>query len=197
MRRRRLLVPFLLALSGLGWAAAHAVAHQTVMPDGAKVRESVLHGYLGYLPTSFALCLALALALAAAAALGLRWRRASGRSLWMFGVVPVLGFAGHALTEPLATGSATVASSLSRTAMLAPVVLVGLLVQVPFALVAVALASGILRLAESVARMLAAPTAAAGHREPERHEPAHATRAPAFRLDRAHGQRAPPTLHLA
>jgi hypothetical protein len=115
----------------------------------------------------------------------------------MFGVVPVLGFAGHALTEPLVTGSATVASSLSRTAMLAPVVLVGLLVQVPFALVAVALASGILRLAESVARMLAAPTAAAGHREPERHEPAHATRAPAFRLDRAHGQRAPPTLHLA
>jgi hypothetical protein len=197
VRRRRLLVPFLLALSGLGWAAAHAVAHQTVMPDGAKLRESVLHGYLSYLPTSFALCLALALALAAGAALGLRWRRASGRSLWMFGVVPVLGFAGHALTEPLVTGSATAASSLSRTAMLAPVVLVGLLVQIPFALVAVALASGILRLAESVARMLAAPTASVGRRVPERHEPAHAARAPAFRLDRAHGQRAPPTLHLA
>jgi hypothetical protein len=197
VRRRRLLVPFLLALSGLGWAAAHAVAHQTVMPDGEQLRESVLHGYLSYLPTSFALCLALALALAAAAALGLRWRRASARSLWMFGVVPVLGFAGHALAEPLVTGSATAASTLSRGATLAPVVLVGLLVQVPFALVAVALASGILRLAEGVARVLVAPAASVGRREPERHEPAHAARAQAFRLDRAHGQRAPPTLHLA
>ena len=197
MRRRRLLVPLLLALSGLGWAAAHALAHQTVMPGEAKLRESALHGYLSYLPTSFALCLALALALAAAAAVGLRWRCASGRSLWMFGLVPVLGFAGHALAEPLIAGSATLASTVSHGAALTPVLVVGLLVQVPFALVAVALASGILRLAESVARMLAAPTAAAGHREPERHEPAHATRAPAFRLDRAHGQRAPPTLRLA
>ncbi|MGH3060972.1 MAG: hypothetical protein ACRDNA_06105, partial [Gaiellaceae bacterium] len=138
MRRRRLIVPLLLALSGLGWAAAHAVAHQSVMPGEAKLRESAFQGYVSYLPTSLALCLALALALAAAAAVGLRWQRASGRSLWMFGVVPVLGFAGHALAEPLTAGSASLASTLSRGVMLAPVVLVGLLVQVPFALVAVA-----------------------------------------------------------
>jgi hypothetical protein len=185
----------LLALSGLGWAAAHALAHQSVMP-GAQLRESVLHGYLSYLPTSFALCLALALALAAAATLGLRWRPASGRSLWMFGCVPVLGFAGHALAEPLVSGSATAASTVSHSATLVPVALVGLLVQLPFALVAVALASGILRVAEGVARFVAAPVSSPGRREPQRHEPARAVRVPVFRLDRAHGQRAPPALHL-
>ncbi|HWM13645.1 MAG TPA: hypothetical protein VNO56_04125 [Gaiellaceae bacterium] len=197
MRRRRLLVPLLLALSGLGWAAAHAIAHQAVMPGGEQLRQSSLQAYLGYVPSSLALCLALALALAAGAALGLRWRRASGRSLWMFGVVPVLGFAGHALAEPLIAGSATLASTVSRGAALTPVLVVGLLVQIPFALVAVALASGILRAAEGLARVLAAPAVPLGRREPERHEPAPAARAPAFRLDRAHGQRAPPVLHLA
>jgi hypothetical protein len=196
VRRRRLFVPLLLALSGLGWAAAHALAHRSVMPGEAKLRESAFQGYLGYLPTSLALCLALALALAAGAAVGLRWRPASGRSLWMFAVVPVLGFVGHALAEPLTAGSASLASTLSGGAMLAPVVLVGLLLQVPFALVAVAFASGILRLAESIARALAAPAASLGGLEPERYEPVPAVRIPAFRLDRAHGQRAPPSLHL-
>ena len=197
MRRHRLFVPLLLALSGLGWAAAHALAHRSVMPGEAKLRESAFQGYLSYLPTSLALCLALALALAAGAAVGLRWRPASSRSLWMFAVVPVLGFAGHALAEPLTAGSASLASTLSRGVLLAPVVLIGLLVQIPFALVAVAFASGILRLAECVARALTAPAASLGGREPERYEPPRAVRAQAFRLDRAHGQRAPPSLHLA
>ena len=197
MRRRRLLVPLLLALSGLGWAAAHALAHQTVMPGEAKLRESSLQGYLSYLPSSLALCLALALALAAGAALGLRWRPASGRTLWMFGVVPVLGFAGHALAEPLIAGSATLASTVSHGASLTPVLVVGLLVQIPFALVAVTLASGVLRVAEGLARALAAPAVRLGSREPERFEPVRVELARAFRLDRAHGPRAPPSLHPA
>ena len=46
MRRRRLFVPLLLALSGLGWAAAHALAHRSVMPGEAKLRESAFQGYL-------------------------------------------------------------------------------------------------------------------------------------------------------
>jgi len=197
VRRRRLLVPLLLALSGLGWAAAHAIAHQAVTPGGEMLRQSSLQSYLGYLPSSLALCLALALALAAGAALGLRWRRASGRSLWMFGVVPVLGFAGHALAEPLIAGSATLASTVSSSAALMPVLVVGLLIQVPFALVALALAGGILRAAEGLARALAAPAVPLGSREPERYAPVWAESARAFKLDRAHGQRAPPSLHLA
>ena len=45
------------------------------------------------------LCLALALPLAAGAAAGRRWRGASLRSLWLFGLVPLLGFAGHSVAD--------------------------------------------------------------------------------------------------
>ena len=53
-----------------------------------SARGGSLQDYLGYL-TSTALCLALALPLAAGAAAGRRWRGASLRSLWLFGLVPL------------------------------------------------------------------------------------------------------------
>ena len=118
VKGRRLVVPVLLALSGLGWAAAHAVAHRAVMTEPA-MPESGMSQYLSYLTTSIALCLALALPLAAGAVLGKRWHATSVRSLWLFGLVPVLGFVG----QTLATGSGT-ASSFSA---IAPIALVGLL----------------------------------------------------------------------
>jgi hypothetical protein len=155
-----------------------------------------MHGYLSYLPVSLALCLALALPLAAGVICGLRWRAASLRSLWLFAVVPVLGYAGHALLEPLVAGSATLSTTSATAVHLTPVALVGLLVQIPFALAAVALGRQILTLAESLARWLVGPRAALGGRMAERHLTVGADRIPAFRLDRAHGQRAPPTLHL-
>ena len=69
VKGRRLVVPVLLALSGFGWAAAHTVAHRTVMTEPA-MPESGMSQYLSYLSTSIALCLALALPLAAGAVLG-------------------------------------------------------------------------------------------------------------------------------
>jgi hypothetical protein len=156
-----------------------------------------MHGYLSYLPVSLALCLALALPLAAGVICGLRWRAASLRSLWLFAVVPVLGYAGHALLEPLVTGSATLAQTSATAVHLTPVALVGLLVQIPFALAAVALGRHILALAETVARWLVGPRVALGGRIAGRHQLAGTERAPVFRLDRAHGQRAPPSPHLA
>ena len=197
MRRRRLLVPLLLALSGLGWAAAHALAHRVVNPDEIVPRAPGMHGYLSYLPVSLALCLALALPLAAGVICGLRWRAASLRSLWLFGIVPVLGYLGHALLEPLVAGSATLSGTSSAAMHLTPVALVGLLIQIPFALAAVALGRHVLMLAESLARWLAGPRVVVGGRMTARHVPAGADRATAFRLDRAHGQRAPPSPHLA
>lgn len=197
MRRRRLLVPLLLALSGLGWAAAHAIAHRVVTPEEIVPAAPGMHGYLSYLPVSLALCLALALPLAAGVICGLHWRAASLRSLWLFAVVPVLGYVGHALLEPLVAGSATLSGTSATAVHLTPVALVGLLVQIPFALAAVALGRHIFALAETVARWLIGPRVAVGSREPERHEPGRAARAPSFRLDRAHGQRAPPSPHLA
>jgi hypothetical protein len=189
VRRRRLLVPVLLALSGLGWAAVHALAHRAVMPE-ASMSATGVDGYLSYLTTSLALCLALALPLAAGAALGKRWRSTSARSLWLFGLVPVLGFVGHELAESLLGG----ARGPSNPSVLAPVVLVGLAIQVPFALVAVGLARRVLWLAESLARAFVQPSRARAPRAAERFQRPHASRAPRFRLDLARSQRAPPPL---
>jgi hypothetical protein len=189
VRRRRLLVPVLLALSGLGWAAAHALAHRAVMPEGSMPATGV-DRYLSYLTTSLALCLALALPLAAGAALGKRWRSTSARSLWLFGLVPILGFAGHELAEPLLGG----ASGPSNASALAPIVLVGLAIQVPFALLAMGLACRILWLAESLARALVRPSRAHDPRALERFPRPHASRAPRFRIDLARSQRGPPPL---
>jgi hypothetical protein len=179
-------VPVLLALSGLGWAAAHAVAHHAFMSEAAMA-GSALERYFSYLTTSVALCFALALPLAAGAVLGRRWRSTSARSLWLFGLVPVLGYVGHTAAEPLGAAPGGVSE-------LAPVVLVGLLVQIPFGLVAVGLARRVLWLAESLARALAGPAGAQLPRSLPAYASPHGRRTPAFRLDLAHSQRGPPLL---
>jgi hypothetical protein len=181
-------VSVLLALSGLGWAAAHALAHRTVMGEGSA-SASALSGYLSYLTTSFALCLALALPLAAGAVVGKRWQGASARSLWLFGLVPVIGFLGHEVAEPLVGGRH--GSDLSA---LAPVAGVGLAIQIPFALVALGLARRVLWLAETLARTLVRPSCAHEPKATQTFPRPHATRASWFRLDLAHAQRGPPPL---
>jgi hypothetical protein len=148
-----------------------------------------LGSYAGYLPTSLALCLALALPLAAGAVVGKRWRGSSLRSLWLFGLVPVVGFVGEALVEPILGGSATLVDAAGVAAAL----LVGFLVQIPFALLAVGLARGLLLLAEGLARMLARPKAPTAGREPERHAPPRARRPRTFSLDLSRSPRAPPS----
>ena len=187
MRRHRLAVPCLLALSGLGWAGAHAVAHRAVMTDEAMAPSGVA-AYLSYLPTSLVLCLALALPLAAGAAVGGRWRGTSIRSLWLFGLVPIFGFVGHS-AEPLLVGD----GSLAQLGGLVPVALVGLLIQIPFALVAVGLARRILWLAEGLARALAGPRTASRAREPEARLRARSRGTLAFRLDLSASERGPPS----
>jgi hypothetical protein len=187
VRRRRFAVPVLLALSGLGWAAAHAVAHKAVMTEPAA-STAVFDRYLSYLATSVALCLALALPLAAGALVGRRWKGASLRSLWLFGFVPVLGFLAHTATEPLVSGAGT-GSSL---ASLAPIALIGLLVQIPFALVAVGFARHVLWLAERLARLEVAPARTGARAAIPGYPRPCASRAPAFRLDHARTERGPP-----
>ena len=135
-------VAWLCRLSGssrLVWAAAHALAHDVVaQPSG---RHGAGHGrgldsYLAYLPTSVALCLTLAAAIATGAALGKRWAGRSGRSLWLFGFVPVLVRSRHSRRAVGPRGNR------DRSVRLVPVFLIGLLVQILFALVAVGLAGG-------------------------------------------------------
>jgi hypothetical protein len=187
MRRRRLVVPCVLALSGLGWAGAHAVAHRAVMDEGSMAEPAGVAAYLSYLPISLVLCLALALPLAAGAAVGGRWRGTSIRSLWLFGLVPVFGFLGHS-AEPFLVGD----GALSQLGALAPVALVGLFIQIPFALVAVGLARRILWLAEGLARALAGPHTAARVAESDARLRAENRNTRAFTLDLSASERGPP-----
>jgi hypothetical protein len=146
---RRVAVPAFLGVLGLIWLAAHALAHDVVAqppPTAHAAHSATLESYVAYLPTSLALCLTLAVAIAAGLALGKRWARRSGTSIWLFGVVPVLGFATDTLIE-LAIHGPTAAAG----AELVPVLLVGLLVQLPFALVAIGLAGKLLWLVERLA----------------------------------------------
>jgi hypothetical protein len=189
VKRRRVVVPVLLALSGLGWAAAHAVAHRLMMPE-RDAPPLGLHDYLAYLTTSTALCLALALPLAAGAAAGRRWRGASLRSLWFFGLVPLLGFAGHSLVEPALAGDGLA----TGVADVAPVVLVGLLIQTSFALSAVAVARLVLSVGEGLAHALAAPAHHRAKRRPTVTPRPRPRRAPTFSLATVHTGRGPPLL---
>ena len=154
------------------------------------MHAGVLDRYLTYLTTSVALCLALALPLAAGALVGKRWKGASVRSLWLFGLVPVLGFVAHSAAEPLFSTGGTGTS----IASLAQISLVGLLVQLPFALVVVGFARQVLWLAERLARVEIVPALATVRVSSLSYPRPRASRAPAFRLDFARTERGPPLL---
>jgi hypothetical protein len=154
------------------------------------MHEGVVERYLRYLTTSVALCLALALSLAAAVLVGKRWKGPSIRSLWLFGLVPVLGFVGHTAAEPLASETA-VGADLTA---LVPIVLLGFLVQIPFALVAVGFARHVLWLAERLARVEIVPSRTISPAHTPAYQRPRASRAQAFRLDFARTERGPPLL---
>jgi hypothetical protein len=157
------------------------------MDESAMTQPTGAAAYLSYLPTSLVLCLALALPLAAGAAVGGRWRGTSVRSLWLFGLVPVFGFVGHS-AEPFVVGD----GAATQLGPLVPVALVGLLIQIPFALVAVGLARRILWLAESLARALAGPRTASNVVEPESRPRLRSRHIRAFSLDLSASERGPP-----
>jgi hypothetical protein len=187
-------LPAFLLGFGLIWAAAHALAHDVATQPAVGhhgAGSAGLQSYVAYLPTSLALCLTLAAAIATGAALGRRWTGRSGRSVWLFGLVPVLGFAADTLVELTSHGSTA-----ATAAQLVPVFLIGLLVQIPFALVAVGLAGRILWLAEQLAFAL---REAGGNGRPEATTGlawADTGTTPGFLLAGARRSRAPP-LQLA
>ena len=151
--------------------AAHWIAHRTTEGVAARGHGSELHGAqpsaapdLGYLSTSLALCLSLSLVLAAGASLDARGRTRLGRSLWLFGAVPVLGLLGEVVVDSGWT----------------------------VALVAMRVAHGILGLAEHVARAVGAPRSLFPHAGRQAFPPSRSARVPASRLAPGGGQRAPP-----
>lgn len=108
---------------------------------------------MSYLPTSLSLCLSLALALAAMTSVYPRWRRASGRSLWLFGLAPVLGFVAGAVVD----SGASLPSLQANLAGLLPVATLVLVVQVAVAVVGVRLARSFLELVVVVFEVFVGP----------------------------------------
>lgn len=148
----RRMLPWLLALplEAAGSLLAHSLAYTLVEPgaaERARLLRSTGHGYLAAAPVLLAGCAALVTAALVAYALRGRRGAASPLPAWPLALVPLAGFALQEQLERLASGAPLDAFQ--------PTFLVGLALQLPFALAAVLLARRLARAAESVGRTLA------------------------------------------
>lgn len=149
MRAHRLAWVASLALMTVGGVVAHAAAYRLVAPE--------MHGHhhgggLAHLRFCVALCATVVLlALAASFAARLGSIRSLGPPLWLFALLPPVGFAVQEHLERLFhTGSVPYAASLET------VFLVGIVLQLPFALTAYLAARALVRLAFAVVERLRA-----------------------------------------
>lgn len=155
MRAMRLRVAWVLSLSlmVMGALVAHAVAYRLVSPSqhmGGHAPAEEVHGYLGDLHLCLALCGAVAVVAAFGSLLGrLRAGRGLLAPLWAFAVVPPLGFTIQEHLEHVLQ-----AGSLPQAAALDPAFVVGLLLQLPFALAAYFAGRAVLALAVVIVKTL-------------------------------------------
>jgi hypothetical protein len=153
MRRR---LPWLLALPVMaaGSLAAHSLSYlfvsARVSESGAEVSERASSGGAGYL-VLFVGIFAATTVVAGGAAL-LVGRRRSVLSPWLFFILPPLAFALQELSERLLHSEA-----FPFQAALEPRLLLGLLLQFPFGLLALLLAHVLLRVAERLLDAFARP----------------------------------------
>jgi hypothetical protein len=178
-----------LGLAAAGGLAAHGLAYRIAEPDAERRHEllqSTGHGYMD-LTLLGSLCAALTvLAFAGCVLAGIR--RDTRPPLWLFALAPPVGFALQEHAERLLHQDA-----LSAGTVLEPTFLAGLLLQLPFAVVALLFARALLVAAGVLARELGAapprfrPAPDASLAVPTGHwTPAAPT------LVCARGQRAPP-----
>ncbi|MGH3093447.1 MAG: hypothetical protein ACRDOG_14140 [Gaiellaceae bacterium] len=165
-----------LPLLAVGWLSAHALAYELV-PAAEHG-----HGYLAQAPLFLTLCAATVSVALAARIAGRR-----GRTLprWLAAALPLLGFAVQEHFERgLALGAVPWGTALE------PVFLLGLVLQVPFALAALLVARALTALADAVAtRPASRPRIALRVAPPH---PAQAELAGALALARGWAGRAPP-----
>jgi hypothetical protein len=165
-----------LPLLAAAWLSAHALAYELV-PAAEHG-----HGYLEQAPLFLTLCATVATVALAGRVAGRR-----GRALppWLAGLLPLLGFALQEHLERALAGG-TVPSG----TVLEPVFLVGLVLQLPFALAALVVARALAAVADALAPP-AEPTRgfAPGFALPR---PAQAESARPAVLARGHAGRAPP-----
>jgi apolipoprotein N-acyltransferase len=151
--RRRLAGLISLALMVAGGLGAHELAYRIVAsrthPTHHDAPAADVHSYLGYLPMCIAVCGAVVfVGLAALMVMRLRLRSSVPVTppLWLFGIVPPIGFAVQEHLERLvATGSFPFGAALEATFV------VGVLLQLPFAVAAYLAARALIALAVAVA----------------------------------------------
>lgn len=151
---RRLRIAWLVAISlmSVGSLGAHSVAYRLAEPDAGARADALAgtgHGYFAYAPFLVASALAVAVAaLAAAAVRGARGTRITPPPTWQLALLPPLGFALQEHLERVASGSG------AGHLLAEPAFLVGLALQVPFALLALLAARELTRAAASLGRAL-------------------------------------------
>jgi hypothetical protein len=142
-------VPLILA----GTEAAHSLAYRLAYPE-AEVRWRMLsasgHGYEAYLPVAAGVVAALSIvALLAAVVDAARRRPVRAVPLWMFALLPPIAFTVQEYAERRLQGIAVPAWMLHE-----PTFRYGLLLQLPFALLAYLVARLLCRVAVAASRML-------------------------------------------
>ena len=197
MERRRVAWLLSLALTAVGGLLAHALTYRLASPAGAgahahphspgRPHPDSVHPALAHWQACLAVCAAVALvALAASLVMRLRGHPAVAPPVWLFALFPPVGFVVQEQLERLfAGGGALLAADTA--------VVVGVLLQIPFALAAylaaralVALAAALVETVRARSRTRLAPLSLA------RPVAACARRPIASALALGHGQRAPP-----
>jgi hypothetical protein len=176
MGRCRLVWLTCLGLMAVGSVLAHALAYRLVAPVHGSHAAMNHAGHAGHhqspgvfphIEVCLAICGSVAL-LALLGSLATRVRRARPLvpPLWVFGLVPPLGFIAQEQIEHLIA-----AGALPATALAEPTFLVGFLLQLPFALLAYGAAQLLLRVAGAlIGRLGSRPSLVLG-RSPTRRQP--------------------------
>ena len=181
-----------LPLAAAGWIGAHSVAYVLVAPDPdhrAELLSGSGHGYLGAAPLILACAITLVLAGLALAILdGLRGGPRARVPVWPVALLPPLGFGVQEHLERLIELNAFPAGT-----VLEPTFLVGMALQLPFALAAVTLARVVLALGHLMGGALAARRSARPRAHPRSWRlPDWLGPKPVRPLAAGHGERAPP-----
>jgi hypothetical protein len=153
MSPRRAVWLVCLVLVAVGGLFAHLAAYHLIAPERAH-REHLLqasgHSYFGHLRLCLALCAAIALlGLAGVVVDRLRGGQIGPPPLWIFALLPPLGFVVQEHVERfLSTGTTPYATALE------PAFLLGFALQVPFALIAFFAARALLALTLAIVERL-------------------------------------------
>jgi hypothetical protein len=189
---RSLVYAVSLTLMATGSLVGHSLAYRAVKPDGeerAALLEQSGHGYLSYAHLGLALCVTgvlvgLLLVVVGATKGGTR----SAVPIWVFGLVPSLGFAVQEHVERF-----VVSGEIPLDVVLEPTFHVGLLLQLAFALLAAILTRALLTVGEALGRALAGRRRRRFPANPASSASAsRATPVPCSILALCHAQRAPP-----